>query len=149
MLSKNAIKIGGQRTFWGAMVEKRKVCFYTILAHRRTRGFWTLTHYHDLIICPGWLKIVVFSYLMYQESKSSKKLTLLRYVRAARVKTRENARTRGNLKNAQNRLKRTLNWSKSNFEYFKILTRAYVRVMMRAQILIRQNNRSWPEVYVY
>jgi len=55
---------------------------------------------------------------MYQESKSSKKLTLLRYVRAARVKTRENARTRGNLKNAQNRLKRTLNWSKSNFEYF-------------------------------
>lgn len=149
MLSKNAIKIGGWWTFWGAMVDKRKVCFYTILAHRRTRGFWTLTHYHDLIIGPGWLKIVVFSYLMYQESKSSKKSTILRYVRAARVKTRENARTRVNLKNAQNHLKRTLLWSKSNFEYFYFLTRPYARVVTRALLKIPSDIRYWPEVYVY
>ena len=68
---------------------------------------------------------------MYQESESCKKTAFLLCVRAARAKTRGRTRTRGKFENAQNGLKCTLLYSKLNFRHFKILTRAYARVMTR------------------
>jgi len=61
------------------------------------------------------------------------------FLRAARAKTRGRARTRGNFSNALNDLKRTLIWSKSNFEHFSILTHAYAHVMAIAKVIMIQD----------
>ena len=64
------------------------------------------------------------------QNHSKKRKIFDPYVLGAR-KTRARTRTRGKFLNAQNGLKCTLVWSKLNFEYFLILTRAYARVMTR------------------
>ena len=56
----------------------------------------------------------------------------LPYVLSAQ-KTRARTRTRVKIKNAQNGLIRALVWSKSDFEHFLILTRAYAHVMTRVR----------------
>ena len=94
-LSIHVIKNGGHPAFWGARAQQTTSWFLHVFAHRRARGFLTLTGSHDLVICQKWLKINGYQSLMYQESKSLKKFEFFISVRAVRaLNARTNAHAR-------------------------------------------------------
>ena len=140
------MKNGGNHAFWGAMAEYTKSCFYTVLAHRRARGFYTLTRCHDLVFGRGWSEIDAKCSLMYQESKSGKIMEFAHCVRATRVKTRAHTLTRVNSKNAPNRLKcmeKILYLILSILIFECARTRTSWRAYRNLMLWI---NRYWPEL---
>ena len=138
-LSNHDIKSGGQWTFWRA-ISFWKIAFfeqiYIILpiAARAEFELWcALTALWKVKNDWKWLRIVKYGI------RNKKELKFLNFylprVLCARI-TRARTLTDGKFWNAQNDLIRALLCSKSDFEYFKILTRAHVRVVTRTQTRI-------------
>ena len=121
-------KNGGTRAFWRAIAVWKMVCFwpfFAILTNLRAYVCLCLTRTHDVISSPKWLKICKCTKKSIRIQIHAKKRNIYcPYVLLTRM-TRTRTHTRITFWNAQNDLKRTLNWQTCHFDNFKSLTRAY------------------------
>ena len=109
-------------------------CFGQFLhynAHSSTRGFLTLTRAHSLIKIREWLKFTEIVNYGQRIPNHAKFFNFDLFSAQCARTTRARTRTDAKFWNAPNDLKRALNWLDFDFEHFKFLTRAHVRVMTR------------------
>ena len=109
-------------------------CFCSFLhyiAHSSTRGFWTLKRAHGFIKSREWLKLIEIVNYGKRNPNHAKILNFDLFRAPCARTTRARTCTDTKFWNAQNDLKRALHWLDLDFEHFKILTRAHVRVVTR------------------
>ena len=118
----------GRWTFWRAISISKMACFWSNLhyiAHSSTHGFWTLTRAHGLMKVQAWLKwMEIVNY--GKRNPNHVKFWILTF----------SAHYGRNILKCSNWPGSYAKLLKSNFEHFKMLTRAHVCVVTRTRTWI-------------